>query len=323
MSSNINGVGGPGNIYNSGDKSVKPRSTPSSSFGQYMVEGDEEDLTPQSQESAEEASNKEESFGGFSPFGSYGSFGNNRDNDNDNSSDSFGQSRNASSRSSNKPEVEDHHPAQKQKQKIAQKGKHHDGVGEDKIDKDDKPQSKLKEITPDNPLAAFQVPQQVERAFAPMPVEKTGPKLEPEVIDQIVQDVRLGVNAQGAAEFQFDLKSDVMDGLKLKISTKEGKVSATFIAENVHVKDAIDQSTQELIQALRDRGLEVANIQVSVGSDSAGSGQQQQQQSGNQQHSDHQQQSQSDYDFSNSGSSNNSRAANNANTSRSNTDYTI
>src|SRR5262249_21600237 len=126
------------------------------------------------------------------------------------------------------------------------------------------------DISQPAPLPAFQVPMQVDRIAFTAPVEKTAPVIHTEMIDQIVKDVRLGINSMGAAEFQFDLKSDVLEGLKLKISTKDGRVSASFIAENVHVKDAIDQSAQDLIKALAARGLEVADLHVSIGADSGG-----------------------------------------------------
>lgn len=130
-----------------------------------------------------------------------------------------------------------------------------------------------------NPLAPFQVPM-IERVPVVKEVMPTpGTVIQPQILDQIVQEVRLGINATGAAEFQFDLRSDVLDGLKLKISTQDGKVVAYFIAENVHVKDVIDQGAQELVQALQQRGLEVAELQVSVGADAGGgSGEQQREQ---------------------------------------------
>lgn len=127
-----------------------------------------------------------------------------------------------------------------------------------------------------NPLSPFQVPIQIDRMPAVTETQTVSPIIQPQMIDQIVQEVRIGINAMGAAEFQFDLKSDVLDGLKLKISTQDGKVTASFIAENVHVKETIDQGAQELIQALQQRGLEIAEIQVSVGADTSGRQQQQQ-----------------------------------------------
>ncbi|KAF0248624.1 MAG: hypothetical protein FD167_1981, partial [bacterium] len=100
---------------------------------------------------------------------------------------------------------------------------------------------KLKELIKIDPLPSFQVPMQIDRVFSPTPIQPTT-VIPTQVMEDIVQDVRLGVNEMGAAEFQFDLKSDTLDGLKLKISTQDGQVYATFIAENVHVKDTIDQN---------------------------------------------------------------------------------
>jgi flagellar hook-length control protein FliK len=200
------------------------------------------------------------------------------------------------------------------------------GIGEKEVSPFDQqlteqPAAKLKD-----PLAPFSVPLLVDRLPLPnlLPIEKPASTtaVRAEMIEQIVQEVRLGINETGAAEFQFDLKSEVLAGLKLKISTQDGQISATFIAENVHIKDTLDQSAPELIQALQDRGLAVANVQVAVGSD-AGSGNQHQ--SGQEftggDSSQQQQSSTADYDNNTDFDQSPSRGY--PNNTRSTTDYTI
>lgn len=260
----------------------KERTPGGKAFGDFMSVGDDDLRRNSSTDFETESENEsryEERGQSFNPFGSiFGRQGSSKDNQStgqDNNNDSE-QPRQTSSR----PE---HDSDERNERKVAHKPKRPIAKGEDfdeDFNKDEK--MKLSETQP-YPMPAFQVPMQVERINFTAPVEKTSPVVAPQMIDQIVQEVRLGINAQGAIEFQFDLKSEVFDGLKLKISTKDGQVSASFIAENVHVKDAIDQGAQELIQALRDKGLEVSNFQVSVGADSSGGGQQGQQQQGQQQ----------------------------------------
>jgi hypothetical protein len=179
-------------------------------------------------------------------------------------------------RPDNRPRTDRPERENKPEQKSQPKPKRVNAKGEGE-EIEEKKEEKKPEIKQPDQLAPFQVPMQVDPIRSFGPVEKKPPVMAAHLIDQIVQEVRLGINARGEAEFQFDLKSDVLEGLKLKISTKDGRVSASFIAENVHVKDTIDQGAQELLKALQARGLEVANFEVSVGADTSGSGQDRQQ----------------------------------------------
>ncbi len=85
-----------------------------------------------------------------------------------------------------------------------------------------------------------------------------------EKIDQIVDKVRIGVNRAGATEMQFDLKSDKLGGLTLKVSTVEGRVYATFLADQPGVKDIVDLNAAALEKALRDRGLAIGEIKTEM-----------------------------------------------------------
>jgi hypothetical protein len=83
-------------------------------------------------------------------------------------------------------------------------------------------------------------------------------------IDQIVESCRVGVNRAGATEMQFDLKSEVLGGLTLKVSTIEGRVYATFLADQPGVKDLVDLNAQQLEKALRDKGLGIGEIKTEM-----------------------------------------------------------
>jgi hypothetical protein len=101
----------------------------------------------------------------------------------------------------------------------------------------------------------------------PAPVE-AGQRVEgliaKEKIDQIVESCRVGVNRAGATEMQFDLKSEVLGGLTLKVSTIEGRVYATFLADQPGVKDLVDLNAQQLEKALRDKGLGIGEIKTEM-----------------------------------------------------------
>ncbi|MEW6729821.1 MAG: flagellar hook-length control protein FliK [Acidobacteriota bacterium] len=316
MSNKINNPFGAGNagLFNPEQKRGE-RSTASKGFGEFL-EIDERD-----QSSSGEAENLENGALGEGLFGSvFGKIGQQGDEPGRNDSDERDNRRNTSNtrRNNNEPIEEDYKPGQKP----VQKPKRAIAKG---FEKDFPPEEeKLKETKPESStLAPFQVPLQVDTIRPIAPVEKPTTIIPTKMIDQIVQEVRLGINARGEVEFQFDLKSEVLDGLKLKISTKDGQVSASFIAENVHVKDTIDQGAQELVKALQARGLEVAELQVSVGANMAGSGQGQQQ---NQQQGQQQSFYTSQADYGRTGDSTtggNAAESEQPSVTRSNTNYTI
>lgn len=252
--SKIDNTFGPGGQFSF----QKPRqSNPTRAFGELMNVDSEESQATHSQAQVDERD-----AAPYTPFGSF--FGRV---ERDDSTENRPTERRVESRQTTKPETEEEpsKPGYRPKRPL---GRHYE------FEKD--PFQKEEELhldsslTQPNPLTPFQVPMQIDRMPVVAETQSASPVIQPQMLDQIVQDVRIGINAMGAAEFQFDLKSDVLDGLKLKISTQDGKVTASFIAENVHVKDAIDQGTQELIQALQQRGLEVAEVQVSVGADTSG-----------------------------------------------------
>ncbi len=311
MSSKINGSYGTNNVYGQSE-TKKERTSSAKNFGEFYVGDQEDDLDPQAQ-SAEEGEESEDLSSIFGNFGSSKSDSDNRSN--------------PSSRSSNNKNQKIDNDTYKPQYKAQYKAQHKPDFDKPDFDKSAKFQEgeepeKLKELIKIDPLPSFQVPMQIDRVFSPTPIQPTT-VIPTQVMEDIVQDVRLGVNEMGAAEFQFDLKSDTLDGLKLKISTQDGQVYATFIAENVHVKDTIDQGAQELIRALQDKGLQVANIQVSVGGDSSNSGGNNGGNhggnNGGQSQSDQQNQLYNGYSYAESKASSTSNIDINAN----NTDYTV
>ena len=103
--------------------------------------------------------------------------------------------------------------------------------------------------------------QQIE---APAAVEAARPVIAPEIVDKIVDKARFGMNAEGAHEFQIDLKQDVYAGSQLKIATKDGKVSVEVIADNPEVARSFEAKAQEIAKSLSDRGLNVTSVNVTL-----------------------------------------------------------
>lgn len=105
----------------------------------------------------------------------------------------------------------------------------------------------------------LQGPQQAAPA---QPVHKV--QIPPEIVDKIVERARFGMNAEGAHEFQIDLKQDVFRGLKLSVATRDGKVEIKMIAASPEVQKAFEGKAQELAQALSAKGLDVQNVVVTT-----------------------------------------------------------
>ncbi|WP_426750654.1 flagellar hook-length control protein FliK [Myxococcus sp. Y35] len=104
--------------------------------------------------------------------------------------------------------------------------------------------------------------------MAPVPVAK--PKdtagserlraLASEIAQKIVDRVRVGTNAAGNAEFQIDLRGDVLSGLSIKVSARNGKISATFSGDNREVLRQLEAASEGLRTALSGRGLRLEDV---------------------------------------------------------------
>jgi flagellar hook-length control protein FliK len=111
---------------------------------------------------------------------------------------------------------------------------------------------------------ALHRPMEVKRPVEVQPTSRVEGMIAKEKIDSIVDQCRIGVNRAGATEMQFDLKSEVLGGLSLKVSTVDGRVYATFLADQPGVKDLVDLNAQALEKALRDRGLAIGEIKTEM-----------------------------------------------------------
>ncbi len=106
--------------------------------------------------------------------------------------------------------------------------------------------------------------------MAPMSVAKakeaTGSerlrKVANELAQKIVEKVRIGTNAMGKTEFQIDLKGDVLSGLSVKVSAKNGKISAVFSGSNKDVLKMIEEQGEALRAALGARGLTLEDFKT-------------------------------------------------------------
>jgi hypothetical protein len=104
--------------------------------------------------------------------------------------------------------------------------------------------------------------------MAPVPVAKPKPgagsermrAIANEIAQKIVERVRVGTNGAGAAEFQIDLRSNVLSGLSIKLSAKNGKIQAVFSGSDRDVLKMIEEQSEGLKTALQGRGLKLETL---------------------------------------------------------------
>jgi hypothetical protein len=106
--------------------------------------------------------------------------------------------------------------------------------------------------------------------MAPVPVAKPKPntgserlrQIANEIAQKIVERVRVGTNAAGNAEFQIDLRNDVLSGLSIKLSAKNGKISAVFSGRDRDVLKMLEEQKESLAAALKGRGLTLEDLRI-------------------------------------------------------------
>jgi hypothetical protein len=83
-----------------------------------------------------------------------------------------------------------------------------------------------------------------------------------EIAQRIVERIRVGVNARGESEFQIDLRSNVLQGLSIKISGAKGRIRAVFSGKDREVLQLLQRQSDGLRSALEGRGLKVEELRV-------------------------------------------------------------
>lgn len=87
--------------------------------------------------------------------------------------------------------------------------------------------------------------------------------LSQQVINKIVQFVRIGLNRKGEKEIQLDLSEKIFRGLKLRVIARGGKVGVLFRTADSKGKAAFEKNTDAIRDALAKKGIEVDEILVS------------------------------------------------------------
>lgn len=87
--------------------------------------------------------------------------------------------------------------------------------------------------------------------------------LTQQVINKIVQYVRIGINRKGEKEIQLDLHEAIFRGLKLRVIARGGKVAVFFKASDSKGREVFEKNKDAIRDALMKKGIEVDEIVVS------------------------------------------------------------
>jgi len=89
-------------------------------------------------------------------------------------------------------------------------------------------------------------------------------RIASEIAQKIVERVRVGTNKAGNAEFQIDLRSDVLSGLSLRVSASAGKIDVVFSGSDRNSLKTVEEQSEALRTALDVRGLTLSNIKFEM-----------------------------------------------------------
>ena len=89
------------------------------------------------------------------------------------------------------------------------------------------------------------------------------PRLTQAILNQLVTYVKLGLNRRGEKEIQIELHERIFRGLKLRVTSRDGKVGVHFHAADAKTRRLFEESRPTLHAALSAKGILVDEIIVS------------------------------------------------------------
>ncbi len=87
-------------------------------------------------------------------------------------------------------------------------------------------------------------------------------KIPKQILDQIVQYIRIGRDKNLNKEIQIDLSDKIYQGLSLKVTSNNGKIEVAFLTGNPNIKRQFESQKMEIGEELQDRGVAISQIRV-------------------------------------------------------------
>jgi flagellar hook-length control protein FliK len=89
-----------------------------------------------------------------------------------------------------------------------------------------------------------------------------GPALNIREIESIVQKVQVGINEKGLPEMNFELMTDKLGPLNLKISSENEKIRINFVTQDASAQAELERGLKDLSQLLGQKGLNLSETNV-------------------------------------------------------------
>ena len=85
-----------------------------------------------------------------------------------------------------------------------------------------------------------------------------------ELMQKLVDQVRVGQNKAGDTEVQMDLKATVFEGMSMKVSKGPEGVLAILTVDQLSAKAALESQVADLVSRLEAQGMQVQDVQVEL-----------------------------------------------------------
>ena len=88
------------------------------------------------------------------------------------------------------------------------------------------------------------------------------PKIPENILQEIVNRVFVGASTEGLTQFHVEFKEEILGGLRLEISAKDGKISAKFITSDKNIGRLLKASEGQLSRAFGHKGMSLERLDV-------------------------------------------------------------
>ena len=88
------------------------------------------------------------------------------------------------------------------------------------------------------------------------------PKIPENILQEIVNRVFVGASTEGLTQFHVEFKEEILGGLRLEISAKDGKISAKFITSDKNIGRLLKASEGQLSRAFGYKGMSLERLDV-------------------------------------------------------------
>jgi hypothetical protein len=95
--------------------------------------------------------------------------------------------------------------------------------------------------------------------------EALSPRHIQHIVNKVVQYFRMKKGAAGETELQIGFHEEIFKGLRLRLISKDGKVSLHVLSGEGDVRRLFEKSRDDITQALKDKGVQLDSMTIGAG----------------------------------------------------------